>query len=163
MPDVFVTIEGARRVAAKFEAFPPGVLEALKPVIAEKIGELGTRIEAIVPRATGKLASEIRTSVRSGKDYVSGSVRVTAEFAKAGALEYGAHRQTKVKEHQMRLDHRWSRAMQPPELVSVPTHTRTPDIAEQRFMRGPLEEMRAAIEAAIDEAVASATAEADKT
>ena len=41
------------------------------------------------------------------------------DFAKAAALEYGAHKVAKVKTHEMSLDHYWSTKLAEPETVMV--------------------------------------------
>ena len=78
-----------------------------------------------------------------------------SDARKAASLEYGSHRALVVKAHQAKLSHFWSRAVSP-IMVDVAAHGRTPNIQEQRFLRNPIEAMRA-------EAIAEMRAALDAT
>ena len=129
-----------------------------------KIGELTRKLEGLVrdrvPVETGQLLSEVASFVDDANDRISGKVKVLAkgwpdpDWGKAGALEYGAHRPFTVKAHQMKLDHFWSRAAAP-QMAMVQAFTRTPNIAEHDFLRGPLAEIQSEVVAGIKQAVAS--------
>jgi hypothetical protein len=155
--DIGVFVSGDRELEQRFDAFPQFLHGRLHDAIQQKTNELRARIEALVPRRTGKLASEIVESLTDTPDHITGRVSVSAEWAKAGALEYGGTgRRFKVSAHQMRLTHLWGRATAVPMLVEVPQSDRFTLIHAHRFMRGPLEAMRADVEEAMHEAVTGA-------
>lgn len=157
--DIGVFVSGDRALAQRFDDFPESLRGRLRDAITEETNQLRSRIEALVPRRTGRLASEIVSGVFDDPDRVTGRVTVSGEYAKAGALEYGGkNKPFKVLSHQMRLDHLWARATATPLIVDVPQYTRSIHTPALRFMRGPLEEMRGevmeALHAAVTEAVA---------
>ena len=140
--DIGVAIVGDQKVALQFDHFPEALrAELLKP-IKSLTDQLYAKIRAIVPKGkTGKLASEVIEQIFNDPDQVSGRVTFDADFAKAGALEWGAHRVTKVREHPQRLDHAWRRSLNSPLTVLIAAYSRTPNIAEHRMLRGPLAAM----------------------
>ena len=153
--DIHATVTGDRQVGLRFDAFP----DALHDDLLAAIGALGQQLDDMVlaaePDLTGRLRSETRLRIFDDKTRIKAEVDVSAEQAKAGALEYGAHRATKVGAHHMRLDHAWRRALSEPMDVLVADYTRTPDIAEVDFLRGPLGEMSPQIIERLNAVVAS--------
>jgi hypothetical protein len=150
MADISVIVTGDREVGLRFEQFPQELHEQLKAAIEGLTGELADRVRAAVPRKTGKLASLIVERITDRPEKIVGSVFISGDFAKAAALEYGAHHSTKVRAHTMRLDHAWGRAMLSPEVVDVAAYSRVPNIAERRFLRGPELAMEAQITAELE-------------
>lgn len=154
---VFVT--GDREVELLFDEFPQRLHASLRVRIESLTEELYARIESAVPRRTGKLAQSVRSALRDTPDRIAGTVSVSGQFAKAAALEYGAHAAFTRKAHAMRLDHVFARKLAGPITVDVPSASVTADIAERRFLRGPEAEMAGEVEAdlraAIDEAAES--------
>lgn len=140
--DIGVGITGDLKVALQFDKFPEALrAELLKP-IKSLTNQLAAKIRAIVPKGkTGKLASEVVEQIFDDPDQVSGRVTFDAEFAKAGALEYGAHRSTKVRAHEAKLDHAWGKKLNEPLTVLVAAYSRTPSIAAHNMLRGPLAAM----------------------
>lgn len=161
MDSVKVEVTGARQVGVRFEEFPDHLYEALRAEIHAIGDELLELVKAATPQKTGKLRSEERLRVFADKNRIKAQVDVSGEFAKAGALEYGAHRATKVGSHSMRLDHAWNEKFDAPESVLVGAYTRTPNIEEHAFERGPLHEMQAAVLTRLNETVAKAAGEAN--
>ena len=97
------------------------------------------KIKAEEPNRTGKLRSETTSAVYDDwPKKVSGRVFVDGEYAKAGALEYGAHGHAKVGEHAARLDHVWGKKLGSPTVVMVSAHSRQMNIMARKFLRGPL-------------------------
>jgi hypothetical protein len=146
--DIGVIVTGDRRIAEKFEnsGYLREFHDRLMQSIATLTDELYGRIEAAVPKRTGKLASEIVRKVTDSENRIVGKVSVSAEFAKAGALEYGGTgKPFRVRGHSMRLDHAWGRSLATPVIVDVPDHSRTFDTPARRFMRGPLDAMQSEI------------------
>jgi hypothetical protein len=164
---VYVTVSGERRVALKLDEFPQELRGQLEARISELTAELQAQVEAAAPSRTGKLKSEIRGRVfADNPKHVSGIVDVYApkgsgEFAKAAALEYGASASTNVSTHPMKLDHYWADKLAAPTTVLVAAHSRTVNIAEHDFLRGPLAAMEPQIQMALEEVVEAATIEAD--
>lgn len=151
--DIGVFITGARELDLKFDQFPQSAHRNLRQRIDGLTTELYARVEAAIPKRTGRLAGEVSKALRDKPERITGVISISAEFAKAGALEYGAHRTAPVKAHAMRLMHLWGRPAPSPLTVEVPAHARTPNIEAERFMRGSIEGMRAEVEAALRQAL----------
>lgn len=141
MPVIEIEVEGARRASLVFEEFPQRAHAALLARIADLTEALEEAVVASEPRRTGRLAEETDSSVKDLPERITGRVSITAEFGKAAALEYGAHGTTNVQAHEARLDHVFGKLI-PGTTVSVGAHTRRLNIAEHRYLRGPLEAMR---------------------
>lgn len=161
-----VDITGARRVGLRFEQFPDELYEALREEIEALTIELLERVKAATPDRTGRLRSQERMRLFADKDRITGYVDVAGargsqDYAKAGALEYGAHRPTKVDAHNMRLDHYWATKLSAPETVLVSAYTRTPHIEEFSFERGPLAAMAPEITERLNEIVEAEAAKAN--
>ena len=166
--EVYVDVVGMRRVEIHFDEFPKHVHDRLKDAIESYTEILYARIEEATPSRTGKLRSQERARVfADNPNRVAGYIDIDAEkgsgaFAKAAALEYGAHNSTKVSSHAMRLDHYWSDRLAAPTTVLVGAYTRTANIVAQRFMRDPTAEMQPQITAALHAAVEEAEVEANE-
>lgn len=165
MDTIRVNVTGDRQVGIRFDEFPDELYDDLKAEISALTTELYGLIDAATPDRTGRLRSEERARVYSDKDRISGRVTIAGDskdFAKAGALEYGAHRSTKVSAHQMRLDHVFGQKLSAPLMVLVDAYSRTPDIQEVAFERGPLGAMEpeiiARLNAVVERNVAKANA-----
>lgn len=167
MDAIKIDIAGTRRVGLRFDEFPDQLRDDFVREITSLSAELLVRIEAVTPDRTGKLRSQETVHVFNDPNQVKGNVFVAGvkgsqDFAKAGAEEYGAHRATQVKAHSMSLDHHWSEKLAAPMTVLVRAYSRTPDIAEAAFLRGPLAamgpEVVARLNAVVDKAVAQANA-----
>lgn len=158
-----VIVSGDRAIAEKFGTFPQEAHKRLHATIEIAIERLAGLVRAHVPKLTGRLESEIRTLVGDKPERIVGLVYVQGEerndYAKAGALEYGAHGTAKVSAHSMRLDHVFANALNSPLTVSVDAYSRPLNIAAQRFLRDPAAEMKSEIEsnlrAAVDQTVAA--------
>jgi hypothetical protein len=167
MNTIHIDVTGAQDVGLRFEEFPDALYEALRQEIDALSIELYARVEAATPTRTGLLRSEERVRLFTDPNSIKGQVYIDAgkvsggEYAKAGALEYGAHRATKVKKHDMQLDHYWSHLLAAPETVVVEAFTRTPNIQEHAFERGPLEAMRPEILARLNAVVEKTAAAAN--
>jgi hypothetical protein len=165
MDAIHIDVTGDRQVGVRFEEFPDALYEDLRAEIDALAIELYARVVAATPDRTGLLRGEERVRVFTDPTSIKGMVDVAGagqDFAKAGALEYGAHRPTKVSAHAMRLDHHWSKMLAAPETVMVEAYSRTPDIAEFAFERGPLEAMRPEIVARLEAVVEKAAAAANQ-
>jgi hypothetical protein len=164
--EVRIGIDGDRQIGLRFEEFPDHLHDDLRGEIDALSRELFGRIEAQVPSNTGKLRSQVRLRMFDQEDRIRGYIDIagdkgSTDHAKAGALEYGSRgKPAKVGAHQMKLDHFWRTRLAAPISVLVDAYTRTPNIAEHAFMRGPLDAMRpeilARLNAAVEQAVAAA-------
>ena len=147
MDSIHIDVAGARQVGIRFDEFPDDLYADLRAEVSSLSAELFGRVEAATPELTGQLRAAERLRLFTDANRITGYVDIQGGktsgglYAEAGALEYGAHRSTKVKAHTMRLDHHWLLQLADPETVQVPDYTRTPDIAEHAFERGPLAEM----------------------
>lgn len=154
-------INGDRQVGLRFDQFPAEIYDDLRGAIDELSQELFALVQAETPDLTGLLRSEEMVKVFADPAKITGSVAVVApnqqDARKAGALEYGSTgKSVGVKAHTMRLDHHWDKALAEPETVIVAAYDRTPDIAERRFERGPLEEMQPIVAARLNAVVEAA-------
>lgn len=139
-----IVVSGDRDVALRIEKFPDALHKRMRGAIERLTARLFAAVQP--PRKTGRLASEKRMTIDETPDAVRGRVTFAAtgtEAAKIAALEYGAHNPIKggVSEHKRSLDHLWSLAISPMEVI-VDRYNRTPNIAEHRFLRGPLAAMQ---------------------
>lgn len=156
--NIGVVITGDRQVAIKFDQFPIALHDPLKATITSLTGALAANIRAAAPDKTGKLRSEIQDTVfDDGADRIVGFISVSGDFAKAGALEYGAHRATRVSAHTAKLDHVWSKRLNAPLTVLIQSYSRRQNVTATRFERGPTQAMSADIAAALEETVNQAT------
>jgi hypothetical protein len=155
MTGIGVVITGDRRLEQLFDTFPEVLRPQLRAVIEDETEQLASRVRSAVPRKTGKLASEIATAVQESDSRITGIVHLTGEYAKAGALEYGAHRTITVREHSERLGHVWG--LVAALLVDVPSHERHQNLDASRFLRGPFAEMEAEIASHLQEVVDRST------
>jgi hypothetical protein len=158
MDSIRIDVKGDRQVGLRFEEFPDALYDQLRAEIDSLSAELYARVVAAAPRATGQLESQIRLRLFADKTRITGYVDIAGakgsqDFAKAAALEYGAHRPTKVSAHSMKLDHFWANKLAAPIEVLVAAFTRTPDIADHAFERGPLAEMQPEVQARLNAAV----------
>ena len=96
MDSIRISITGDHEVGLRFDEFPDDLYDALRQEIEALSAELLAAVEAATPSRTGKLRSAERLRIFTDPDSIKGYVDVSADFAKAGALEYGAHRSTKV-------------------------------------------------------------------
>lgn len=139
--DIGIALVGDRRVALRFDKFPERVHSELLERITALTEKLRDRVIAAEPERTGKLKAHTTSSIEDRATRIVGRVTITGEFGKAGALEYGAHATTRVKAHLARLDHVFGKMIEP-TMVMVAAHSRHVNIAEHKFLRGPLAAMQ---------------------
>lgn len=158
--EIQVEIITERTAALRFDQFPTEAHDRFRATVTTWTDELESRVQASEPYLTGKLRAETQTRIVDYPDRITGSVRITSEFAKAAALEYGAHSVTTVKAHMAKLDHLWGKLVDP-MTVMVAAHSRHLNIAEHRFLRGSLASISGpfldAMKRALDEATEAAS------
>lgn len=163
--DIHTDIKASRSAGIlSLEAFPDALYEDLRIEVDALATELFALVQADTPSLTGKLRSQERLRFFADKNRITGRVDIAGtgpDAAKAGALEYGAHRPTQVRAHSMRLDHAWGEAFSAPESVMVAAYTRTPDIEALAFESGPLHEMQPEILARLNAVVEKAATAAN--
>ena len=167
MDSIHIDVTGARQVGIRFDEFPDDAYADLKDEVNALSTELFGRVEAATPELTGELRASERLRLFTDANRITGYVDIEGGktsgglYSEAGALEYGAHRSTKVKAHQMGLDHHWLLKLAAPETVLVPDYSRTPDIQEYAFERGPLAEMQPEVIARLNAVMERSAAEAN--
>lgn len=138
--DVGLEITTSRNVTLRFDEFPQQARERLSQVIHSATNRLQGLVRNAVPKHSGRLASEITSRVNEYENAIVGIVFVKGknrnDFAKAAALEYGAHGSAEVKSHQSKLDHYFSRPIDTIQ-VMVGSHSRKLNIKEHDYLRGP--------------------------
>lgn len=141
-----------RAVIAHFEALPDALLAELRPAVERLAQEMLRRARAGEHERTGALRAATVERVEESRDFIRGLVAVEGDRAKAGALEYGAHRAFPVAAHAMGLDHAWAQAIAP-ELVAVALYHRHANVAAEHFLAdaegAAVAPFRAAVEAAV--------------
>lgn len=151
-----------RRAGLLFDRLPKNAHAGILERITSLTRQLEARILGVIPTGKGKLASQVRAFVDDRQTKISGKVKVIAgnsksDHGKAAALEYGAHGRFTVAAHQRTISTVFGRAVAP-TVAFVEAYSRTANIAEHRFLRGPLAEMRAQIAAELNLALAQAEA-----
>lgn len=155
---------GDREISARFETFPDLAYGKLQSRIAALTAQLEERVEAATPFKTGLLRSEIKISMYGTREQrrVAGYVSVyagsnSAEYAKAATLEYGSNKPRKLAERKGSLIMRLTSSSR----SLARRISKAPRIEAFRYLRGPFEQMETEIQAALDEALAEAVAEAN--
>jgi hypothetical protein len=143
-----------RKAIARFTALPADLQKALVARLRPVEQAMLSRVQAVVPRATGKLFSEIRGFLDTGPDWVRARVRVVVDrdagssprgnydAGKAASLEYGAKNSVQV------------RAFRRKRGEDVRSYQRRVNITAQQFLRGSFSATRSEAEAAIRAAIA---------
>jgi hypothetical protein len=151
-----------RRVALKFDRFPQQAHDQLLKAITGSTDRLRSLVDAAVPKRTGRLESEITDRVVDAPNHITGYVGVTGgaanDFAKAAALEYGAHGTAHLREHAARLGHLWSKLIDPMKVI-VSAHDRRLNITAHDFLRGPLRQIQESAVVEMKDALAEAANE----
>lgn len=141
-------------VIGRFAQVTPELQKALVARLKPIEEHMLARVQAAVPKRSGKLLSEIRGFLDSGPDWVRARVRVVVDknagrsrrgnydAGKAAALEYGAHSTIQVHAFRRRRGE------------DVRTYQRRVNITVRRFLRGPFAATRSEAEAAIRAAIA---------
>lgn len=160
--DIGLQITTDRRVALKFDVFPKQAHDELLSVITSATDRLRGLVEGAVPKNSGQLASEIVGRVVDAANHITGSVGILGatpnDYAKAGALEYGAHGTAHLREHGAKLGHLWGKMIAPMQVI-VAAHDRRVNIQQHDFLRGPLramqEDVLAQMKQALDQAASA--------
>jgi hypothetical protein len=166
MDSIRINVTGDRQVGLRFDAFPVVLYEDLRAEIDSLGEELFALVIAATPSRTGRLRSQERIRLFNDPNRITAYVDIAGDkgsqdFAKAAALEYGAHGAAKVAAHAMKLDHYWSTKLAEPTTVLVEAYTRTANIAEHAFERGPLAALQPQVIARLNAVVAQAVAQAN--
>lgn len=159
--NIAAVITGDRQLAVKLDEFPKSLHDPLRQMIARAIASLAGRVRATMPVKTGRALGEVESSVADKGQKIVGYVGVSGDFAKIGALEYGAHRATKVAAHSALLGHVWRNRLEAPLKVMVAAYTRRPNIEAYKMFRGASEGLREQITAEIEHVVNNAAAGAN--
>jgi len=145
-----------RATILHLEELPSRLRSKLHPVIARLTEQLLARVRAAEPVRTGALRRATQAFVDDKENAVRGRVRIVGTqsqlHAAAAALEYGAHRLVRVRQHQTHIDSVFGRATAK-QLVIVDAYTRRANITAQRFLRGPAANLRATALAELERVV----------
>lgn len=158
MADIGVVITGSRQVELQFEQFPEHLHDKLLARVRSLTSMVASRVRAAVPVKTGKLKGEIVSDIYDdGPTRVAGRVSVSGEYAKAGALEYGAHGTAIVKAHRATLSHVFGRHASPMNVL-VAAHTRKLNLPAHRYLHDPFKGLSGEIASQMRETVEEAAA-----
>ena len=147
--DFDVVISGDTRLVARFARWPTDLHDALLVRIRDLTSRMEDRVRALAPSRTGKLKSEIVSTVYDQPKRIRGVVTLGPglpgyEYAKAGALEYGAPGRGgrfKVKDYRRVITKVFGRAVAP-VTVTVAAHTRMARLDPRMYLHGGLEGMQ---------------------
>jgi hypothetical protein len=143
-----------RKEIARFTDIPPNLLKALLSRLRPVEETMLARVEAVVPKRSGKLLSEIQGFLDSGPDWVRARVKVVIDknagssrrgnydAGKAAALEYGATGTAQVQAFKRRRGE------------DVRAYQRRVNVTVHSFLRGPFSATKSEGEAAIRAAIA---------
>ncbi len=159
--DFGVEIQGVLKATLRFEEFPQAIRVQLLAAVKKLTAQLASKVRA---KAPGSVKGKIITQLFDDPDQVAGRITVDADFAKVGALEWGAPGKRPkewVKEHPAKLDHAWGHQLARPMTVIIAKHRRHLHFEARRFFRGPLAASRGEIEEVLHQAVVNAISEGD--
>lgn len=156
--EIGVIVTGDRDVSLKFDEFPQDLHDALLSRIGTLTDRLAGAVRSGVHARTGKLRGSISEAVYDDQPRkITGRVFVDEDYAKAGAIEYGAHGRAKVSAHEALLGHAWGKKLSSPVEVMVSAHGRQMNVVAQRFLRGPLASLSGDIASELQDATKAAT------
>jgi transposase len=150
-----------RQVVLRLEGLEKRLRSQLHASITKLTGQLLSRVRAGEPTRTGRLRQETQAFVDDKTNFVRGRVRVLAARGMKGhnvaaaALEYGAHRAVRVRQHTTHVEHVFDRIGHR-QVAIVDAYTRRANITAQRFLRGPLAGMRPSIRAEFERVIQEA-------
>ncbi len=157
-----VVIKGARAIELRFGEFPAKAHQMIEQRITALTDVLQARIEAAAPVKTGRLRSEIKGRIYADQaNRVAGYVSVYSpeggsnEYAKAATLEYGTNKPRRAFSRLNKIEALLGQSKR--RIIgkmSKPVH-----IQAFAYLRGPLEQMRPEIEAALNDAIAATVTE----
>jgi hypothetical protein len=164
MIDYRAKVEGANRVALRFERFPTLAHDGLARYIAGITDETAAGVLALVPKGkTGKLAGQVQHGLDDSNDRVRGWISLSVDDAnaveKAAALEFGSRSaKFQVKAYSRTLDQVFGHIAAPFQ-QAVAAYQRAGTLPKLDFLHGPfrdrgsgaLDGMNAAVERAIKE------------
>lgn len=155
--DFDAVITGDTAIEASFAKWPEEIRASLCKRIEALTQELYARVVASAPERTGDLKNEFMFKVYDNTDSVKGVVTLEGkldpkEYAKAAALEYGAHRTAKVKKYRRTISEAFGRSISPMR-IQVKNYSRQPNIQEYAFLRGGLASMEAEAVAELNAAI----------
>jgi hypothetical protein len=144
-----LAVASSNKVGLSFEEFPAYARDELVKEISGITAELEAAVKGLTPVRTGQLRASIVSGVFADETKITGRVSISGQqgsqiFAKAAALEYGAHKAAKVKAHTHLQKLVYGHYMDPRQVL-VSAYSRTPDIIEYNFLRGPLGAMQSGI------------------
>lgn len=151
-----VVVEGERSVYARIDAWNKKLVADIYATISSLTARLEAKVRESAPVGSDSHSGRLRSSITSKVIQTENRIKgvVTAPVAYAPVIEFGLHKQLEVRAHEMRLDHAWSRDIDP-ITVSVDPYTRMANAEATLFMQRALEamsteaadELRAAIDA----------------
>ncbi len=140
--DFDAVITGDRRVVARFGEWPKELQGSLLARITDLTKQLESRVRDLAPSRTDKLKDEITSRIFDDPQKIKGLVTLESglsgsEYAKAAALEYGAHRSTDVRKHRRTITEAFGRTISPTS-ADVRAYSRIANIDAQVYLRGGL-------------------------
>lgn len=158
-----VELRNDRNVGLRFDQLEKKSHEHLLVAITDITNRMEAAVRAAAPIKTGKLKATILASVIDKEKRITGRVFISADFAKAGALEFGGKGKAfTVKEHQSKLDHIFNNKLSGPISVRIGAHSRTLNMKARRFIRGPAKVLQDSAINEMREAIGQAVAETDQ-
>lgn len=156
-----ITVSGIRETEVRLQRFTPALAADLEARFERLVRRVEMAVEGSVPTGkTGRLLAQVRSAVDVTPNRIRARVfvdggGVSQNYRKAAALEYGARRETRVKEHTRIASRAFGRAVSPFQQI-VDRYERTPRIRAYRFLRNHADELRSGGLDAVRDAVVAA-------
>ncbi len=153
-------IEADRAVYARLDTWDKALVEEIYSRIVTLTKELEAAVRANAPvgkdNHSGRLRESIHSEVRRSDDAIAGIV--TSPIAYLAVAEFGLHKSLSVIGHEMKLDHAWSRDIDP-ITVTVDPYVRQANVEGTLFMQRALESMGSEIAAELRQVLDMASGE----
>jgi hypothetical protein len=150
---IAATIDSSAAVA-RLGRIGEGVPPALGAITSTLAEQLQDRIQAGMPRRSGRLAASVAITLDTDAGGVVGA-GVGSDLPYAGVIEYGFSGTENVREHLRMMSQAFGHPVATPHEVLVRSYSRRVDLPAQGVFSGPLAEMAGDIVQAYQEAVAA--------
>lgn len=153
-------IEAERAVYARLDTWDQKLVEELYSRIVKLTRGLELLVRSNAPVGRGNHGGRLRESVHSKVVRSEGHIAgiVTASVPYLPVIEFGVHKSLNVSGHEMKLDHAWSRDIDPIQ-VFVDPYVRHANVEETLFMQRALESMGGEIAAELQQVLDAASGE----
>lgn len=134
--------EADRAVYARLDAWDKKLVADVDAAIVRLTKELEALVRSSAPvghgNHGGKLRSSIHSTIKRSEEHIAGIV--TSPVSYLPVIEFGLHKSLSIGAHERKLDHAWSRDIDP-VTVFVDPYVRQANVEGSLFMQRALESM----------------------